>query len=52
MAPVSHIDVHLVFHRTGNVLGITYGRKLWEQEDPMGSEIRKLDMLFARLHSC
>ena len=52
MAPVSHIDVHLVFHRTGNMLGITYGRKLWEQEDLMGSEIRKLDMLFARLHSC
>jgi hypothetical protein len=49
MAPVSHIDVHIVFQRLGSELGITYGRKLWEKDDSLDEEIRKLDMLFARL---
>jgi hypothetical protein len=50
LAPVSHIDVHIVFQRAGNVLGITYGRRLWEDDSLSGPEIRKLDMLFSRLH--
>ena len=52
MAPVSHMDVHLVFQRVGNVLGITYGRRLWQEDDLMGINARKLDMLFAKLHTC
>jgi hypothetical protein len=51
MAPVSHIDVHIVFQHVGRVLGIVYGRKLWEVKDLGSDEIRKLDMLFARLHA-
>jgi hypothetical protein len=51
MAPVSHIDVHIVFQRVGTVLGIMYGRKLWEVKDLGSDEIRKLDMLFSRLHA-
>jgi hypothetical protein len=50
MAPVSHIDVHIVFQRVGHVLGITYGSKLWRAESMSCPEIRKLDLLFARLH--
>ena len=50
MAPVSHIDVHIVFQRVGHVLGITYGSKLWQAESMSCPEIRKLDLLFSRLH--
>jgi hypothetical protein len=50
LAPVSHIDVHIMFQRTGNVLGITYGRKLWEADSISGLETRKLDMLLSKLN--
>ena len=50
MAPVSHIDAHIVFQRAGNVIGIVYGRKLWEAQSISSPEIRKLDMLFASLN--
>jgi hypothetical protein len=51
MAPVSHIDVHIVFQRVGHLLGITYGSKLWKAESISCPEIRRLDLLFARLHN-
>jgi hypothetical protein len=50
LAPVSHIDVHIVFQRTANVLGITYGRKLWEADSISGPETRKLDTLLSKLN--
>ena len=52
MACVSHRDVHIIFTRDQAILGITYGRRLWQEEDVAGSpELRKLDMLFGRLHT-
>lgn len=52
MAPVSHIDLHIVVTSFNNNIGITYGRKLWECKDIQASkEIRKLDLLFARLRT-
>ena len=51
LAPVSHIDTHIVFQRVGSNLGITYGRKLWEADSISSPEIRKLDLLFARLNN-
>ncbi len=51
MAPVSHIDVHIVFQKVPGVVGVVYGRKLWEIGSLDSPEIRKLDMLFARLRT-
>ena len=51
MAPVSHINVHIVFFVVGFELGVAYGRKLWDTNDLNNDEIRKLDMLFARLRT-
>lgn len=48
---ISHIDTHLVFRRVGRVLGMFYGRKLWQETDPESPEIRKLNLLFARLRA-
>jgi hypothetical protein len=51
MAPVSHVNVHLVVQTKGNTIGITYGRKLWECTDSLRNpELRKLDMLFGAIH--
>lgn len=50
MAPVSHLDVHIVVICFRDSLGITYGRKLWGIQDIVSSEdIAKLELLFARL---
>jgi len=51
MAPVSHIDVHIVFQKAPGVVGVVYGRKLWEICSLDSPEIRKLDMLFASLRT-
>lgn len=52
MAPVSHVDLHLVIKTRGRTVGLTYGRKLWECTDVVrdGKELRKLDMLLAFLY--
>ncbi len=50
MAPVSHVDLHVVIQTKGSTIGITHGCKLWECTDvAQGMEFRKLDMLFATL---
>jgi hypothetical protein len=51
MAPVSHIDVHIVFQKVEGVTGVVYGRKLWQNDSVDSPEIRKLDLLFASLHT-
>ncbi len=52
MAPVSHIDVHIVVQGRRNSIGLTYGRKLWEIKDFLSSrEVSKLDLLFASLRT-
>lgn len=51
LSPVSHIDLHLVFRRVGRFLAVTFGRKLWEQTRLTNEEIRKYDLLMARLRA-
>jgi hypothetical protein len=51
MAPVSHVNLHMVIQTRGSTVGITYGRKLWECTDALRNpELRKLDMLFGAIH--
>lgn len=51
MAPVSHVDQHIVIQTRNRAIGITYGRRLWECTNPMQcSELPKLDLLFASLN--
>ena len=51
MAPVSHVDLHMVIQTKGHTVGITYGRKLWECTDvTRNPELRKLDLLFGAIH--
>jgi hypothetical protein len=49
MLLISHINTHLVFRRVGRVLAIFYGRRLWEEKAVDGPEVRKLNLLLARL---
>jgi hypothetical protein len=51
MSPVSHIDLHIVFLRKGRHMAVVYGKKLWSEETVYGREIRKLDLLLARLRA-
>ena len=49
VSPVSHIDLHLVFRRVGRVMAITFGRKIWQKTSLDDEEVRKYDLLMARL---
>ena len=52
MAPVSHIDTHIVVQAWETSIGITYGRKLWGISEVQGNrEVSRLDLLFARLRT-
>lgn len=51
MAPVSHLNVHVVFRRRGNPYEFVFGRRLWDQREFDNGEMRKLDLLRARLRT-
>jgi hypothetical protein len=51
MAPVSHLNAHVVFRRRGNPYEFVFGRRLWDQREFDNAEMRKLDLFRARLRA-